>query len=214
MLKRAFDILASALGLIVLSPLFLLIAILVRMISPGPAIYRATRVGRNGRLFTLYKFRSMVVNADKQGSAITTADDHRITRIGRVLRRGKLDELPQLYNVLRGDMSLVGPRPEDPHYVAFYTPEQRKVLSVRPGITSLASLTYRDEESILKGGEWERNYLHVVMPAKLAIDMEYAEKATLIHDVVLIFRTIYWIVQSSMALTWQKLQARWRLWFE
>jgi len=213
MLKRGFDILASTLGLIVLSPLFLIIAILVRLISPGPIIYRATRVGKDGQHFTLLKFRTMVINADKHGPGVTKNNDHRITRIGRVLRRGKLDELPQLVNVLRGEMSLVGPRPEDPRYVAMYSPEQRKVLTIRPGITSVASLTYHNEESLLDGDDWETRYIRVVMPAKLAIDMDYAQNATLLRDISLIIRTILCIVQNGLRLTRQKLANRWRLRF-
>ena len=135
-LRRLLDLVASLAGLTLLSPLFVFIALLIALDSPGPVFYRGQRVGRHGRLFRLYKFRSMVISADKQGPGITAAGDARITRVGRFLRRAKLDELPQLINVLLGDMSLVGPRPEDPRYVAFYTPEQRRVLSVRPGITS------------------------------------------------------------------------------
>lgn len=190
MLKRAFDLLASGVGLIILSPLLLGIAFAVRLTSPGPALYRARRVGRHGKEFTLYKFRSMVANADRQGPGITAAQDRRITRVGRFLRRTKLDELPQLLNVLRGEMSLVGPRPEDPRYVAFYTPEQRRILDYRPGITSAASLAYRNEERILSGDNWERVYTEYVMPAKLAIDLEYAQRATLWRDMGLIFRTV------------------------
>lgn len=190
MLKRAFDILASGAGLIILSPLFLGIAIAVRASSPGPALYRARRVGRYGKEFTLYKFRSMVANADRQGPGITAAGDSRVTGVGRFLRRTKLDELPQLINVLRGDMSLVGPRPEDPRYVALYTPEQRRIREQRPGITSMASLTYRHEEQMLSGDDWECVYIEQIMPAKLAIDLEYAQRATLWQDIVLIMRTV------------------------
>ncbi len=190
MLKRLFDLLASGLGLLVLSPLFALIALLVRLSSPGPIFYRARRVGRGGREFTLYKFRSMVANADRQGPGITAAGDPRVTPIGRVLRRTKLDELPQLWNVLRGDMSLVGPRPEDPRYVALYTPEQCRVLDVRPGITSLASIEYRNEEAVLHGPDWEQRYIRDVMPAKLAIDLRYVQQATLLTDLLIILRTL------------------------
>lgn len=190
MLKRAFDLVASGVGLIVLSPLLLGIALAVRLTSPGPALYRARRVGRHGKEFTLYKFRSMVANADRQGPGITAAQDRRITRVGRFLRRTKLDELPQLLNVLRGDMSLVGPRPEDPRYVALYTPEQRRILDYRPGITSMASLTYRNEERLLAGEDWERVYVEQVLPAKLAIDLEYARRANLRRDIALILRTV------------------------
>lgn len=190
MLKRVLDLLASSAGLIILSPLLLGIALVVRLSSPGPALYRARRVGRHGKEFTLYKFRSMVANADRQGPGITATGDSRVTRVGRFLRRTKLDELPQLINVLRGDMSLVGPRPEDPRYVALYTPEQRRILDYRPGITSMASLTYRNEERLLAGEDWERVYVEQVLPAKLAIDLEYAQRATLWQDVALILRTM------------------------
>lgn len=190
MLKRSFDVLASGVGLIILSPVLLGIAIAVRVSSPGSAFYRARRVGRYGKEFTLYKFRSMVAGADRQGPGITAAADSRITGVGRFLRRTKLDELPQLLNVLHGDMSLVGPRPEDPRYVALYTPEQRRILEQRPGITSMASLTYRHEERMLSGEDWEKVYIEQVMPVKLAIDLEYAHRATLWQDIVLILRTV------------------------
>lgn len=190
MLKRAFDIVASGAGLIILFPVFLVIAIAVRMNSRGPVLYRARRVGRYGKEFHLYKFRSMVADADRQGPGITSAQDNRITPIGRFLRRAKLDELPQLINVLRGEMSLVGPRPEDPRYVALYTPEQREILQYRPGITSIASLTYRHEEQLLSGPDWEQLYVDEVMPAKLTIDLDYARRANLFTDIWLILRTM------------------------
>ena len=188
-MKRVFDVLVSGIGLVVLSPLLLAIGLAVRLTSPGAALYRAKRVGRDGELFTLYKFRSMVVDADKQGPGVTTAADARVTSIGRILRRTKLDELPQLFNVLRGDMSLVGPRPEDPRYVALYTSEQRGVLRVRPGITSPASVYYRDEERILQSENWETQYTAQVLPAKLALDLEYARRATLLTDLKIIWQT-------------------------
>jgi lipopolysaccharide/colanic/teichoic acid biosynthesis glycosyltransferase len=189
MWKRTFDIVVSLLALIVLAPVIVIIALAVRLGSPGPIFYRATRVGRGGRPFTLYKFRSMVADADKRGPGITAAGDSRITPVGRVLRRTKLDELPQLINVLRGDMSMVGPRPEDPRYVALYTPEQREILSVRPGITSLASLRYRHEEAVLAGIDWETRYIQQVMREKLAIDLEYVRRANLWQDISIIVRT-------------------------
>jgi lipopolysaccharide/colanic/teichoic acid biosynthesis glycosyltransferase len=190
MLKRLFDIFASLVGLIVLSPVLIVIAVLVKTTSEGPIFYRATRAGQYGKLFKLYKFRSMVINADKLGPGVTGAADSRITPIGRLLRKTKLDELPQLINVLRGDMSIVGPRPEDPRYVAFYTEEQRKVLEVRPGITSPASVEYRDEESMLTADDWEQYYIEIVMPAKLAIDVQYAQNANLWQDVIVILGTL------------------------
>jgi lipopolysaccharide/colanic/teichoic acid biosynthesis glycosyltransferase len=189
MLKRRFDVIVSALGLLVLSPLLLVLALLVKLSSPGTVLYRATRVGLDGQPFRLLKFRSMVANAAQIGPAVTGAADSRITPIGRFLRRTKLDELPQLLNVLRGEMSLVGPRPEDPRYVALYTPEQRRVLSVRPGITSPASIAYRSEEAMLTGDDWETHYIQHVMPAKLEIDLQYVERASLLYDLKLIFRT-------------------------
>lgn len=188
-MKRLFDVMVSGIGLLVLSPLLLAIGLAVRLTSPGPALYKAKRVGRDGELFTLYKFRSMVADADKQGPGVTTAGDSRVTPVGRILRRTKLDELPQLFNVLRGDMSLVGPRPEDPRYVALYTPEQRAVLRVRPGITSPASVHYRDEERILQGENWETQYMTQVLPAKLALDLEYAQQANLLTDLKIILQT-------------------------
>jgi lipopolysaccharide/colanic/teichoic acid biosynthesis glycosyltransferase len=191
MLKRGFDVVASGAGLVVLSPLFFVIAIAVRLNSRGPVFYRARRVGRHGKEFLLYKFRSMITDADQIGPGITSAQDNRITSVGRFLRRTKLDELPQLINVLRGEMSLVGPRPEDPRYVELYTPEQREILRYRPGITSMASFTYRNEEQLLSGDDWERMYVDQVMPAKLTIDLEYARRANLFTDVWLILRTVF-----------------------
>jgi lipopolysaccharide/colanic/teichoic acid biosynthesis glycosyltransferase len=190
LLRRLLDLLASSLGLILLSPLFLLLTLLIRFDSPGPIFYRAQRVGKDGVLFYLYKFRSMTAGADKQGPGITAAGDSRITPVGRFLRRTKLDELPQLINVLKGEMSLVGPRPEDPRYVALYTPEQRPVLAARPGITSAASLQYRHEEQLLSGADWETVYRQQVMPAKINIDLAYLQKRTVWSDLRLIVRTI------------------------
>jgi lipopolysaccharide/colanic/teichoic acid biosynthesis glycosyltransferase len=189
MFKRAFDILVSLVGLIVLSPVLLLLAIAVRATSPGPVFYRAARIGRGGVPFRLLKFRSMVIDADKIGPAVTGAADPRITPVGRLLRRTKLDELPQLWNVLVGEMSLVGPRPEAPKYVALYTPEQRAVLNVRPGITSPASVRYRNEEALLTGADWERKYVEEIMPAKLAVDLQYAAHPSLGRDIVILLQT-------------------------
>lgn len=187
---RVIDFLAALVGLVVLSPLFLVLALLIKLDSQGPVFYRARRVGRHGVPFALYKFRSMVAGADRQGPGITTAGDSRVTRVGRFLRGTKLDELPQLINVLKGEMALVGPRPEDPRYVALYTPEQWAVLAYRPGITSAASLQYRREESLLSGTDWETVYREEVMPAKLAIDLAYLQKRTVWSDLRLVMHTI------------------------
>ena len=189
-LRRLVDVVAAAGGLTLLSPLFVLVVVAIKLDSPGPAFYRAQRVGKDGKLFRLFKFRSMVADAHTRGPGITAAGDSRVTRVGRLLRRTKIDELPQLVNVLLGDMSLVGPRPEDPRYVALYTPEQRRVLNVRPGITSAASLAYRHEEKLLRGEDWEARYREEVLPDKLAIDLAYLERRTLISDLKLILRTI------------------------
>lgn len=188
--RRWLDVAASLVGLAVLSPLFIGIGLWIKIDSPGPVFYRATRVGKDGQLFRLYKFRSMVAGADKQGPGITATGDARVTRAGRFLRRSKLDELPQLINVLKGEMSLVGPRPEDSRYVALYTPQQRRVLAVRPGITSAASLVYRHEEQLLAGEDWETLYHEQVLPAKLTVDLAYLERRTLASDIKLILQTI------------------------
>lgn len=189
--RRIVDVTGAMAGLAVLSPLLLILSVLIRLDSPGTVLHRSTRVGLEGRPFTLYKFRSMVVGAALRGPAITADQDARVTRIGRMLRRTKLDELPQLVNVLLGDMSLVGPRPEDPRYVALYTPQQRAVLGARPGITSPASLRYRDEEALLTGEEWEDIYVGCILPAKLAIDLDYLGRRTVWSDLGVILVTIF-----------------------
>ncbi len=190
MAKRIFDVLVAGFGLICLSPLFLVVAVLIKVSSPGPVFYQAERVGKDGKTFRLYKFRSMVVDAAKVGPGITRAGDLRVTLAGRWLRRMKLDELPQLINVVRGEMSLVGPRPEDPRYVAYYTPEQRQVLTVLPGITSVASVRYRHEEMLLTGNDWENTYRQIVMPAKLQIELDYLRRRTLWSDLLIIGQTM------------------------
>jgi lipopolysaccharide/colanic/teichoic acid biosynthesis glycosyltransferase len=181
-LKRGFDLAAALLGLGLLAPLFAVIAAVVKLTSPGPVFYRAPRVGLGGALFGLYKFRSMHAEAPRLGPGITRAGDPRITPVGAWLRRYKLDELPQLINVVRGEMSLVGPRPEDPRYVARYSPEQRRVLTVRPGLTSVASVRYRHEEALLVGEDWEQTYLQVVMPDKLRLELAYLDGWNLSAD--------------------------------
>lgn len=193
-LKRAFDIVATSLGLLALLPVFVVIIGIIKFTSPGPIFYQAKRVGKDGKVFHAYKFRSMVVNADRIGPAVTHAQDSRVTPIGRFLRHYKLDELPQLLNVIKGEMSLVGPRPEDPRYVALYTPQQREIFKVRPGITSPASVRYRDEENLLVGADWETKYVQEIMPSKLAVDLEYARNATVWKDFSIIFQTFASIV--------------------
>ncbi len=187
--KRVLDIAASATGLVVFSPLLIGLSVAIKAHDGGPVLYASQRVGKHDRVFLLYKFRTMIVDADKQGPGITTARDLRITNVGLWLRRFKLDELPQLWNVLKGEMSLVGPRPEDPRYVAHYTPVERQVLAVRPGITGTASLAYRREERLLHDADWESRYLNEIMPAKLALELDYLRRRTLWTDVGLILRT-------------------------
>jgi len=188
MAKQAFDLLVAGVGLVVLSPLLFIIAVLIKLDSPGSVFFRGQRVGQAGRLFRILKFRTMVDNAARLGPGITAADDPRVTRVGRWLRRTKIDELPQLWNVVRGEMSLVGPRPEDPRYVALYTDEQRRILSVRPGITSPASIQYRHEEVMLPPGDMD-SYIRKVMPAKIEIDLKYLQRRTFWSDLILLART-------------------------
>lgn len=196
-MKRLFDIIASGLGLIVLSPLFAVLAVWIKADSKGPVFYRQIRVGRNNKDFQLYKFRSMRPDSDRLGLITVGGHDPRVTRSGYYIRKYKLDEFPQLINVFIGDMSLVGPRPEVRKYVDMYTPEQMHVLDVRPGITSLASIRYRNENDILAAAENpERCYTERVMPEKLAIDLEYVSKANLWTDIKLIFGTFKAIIVS------------------
>lgn len=194
-MKRLFDIVASGFGLILLSPLFAVIAIWIKADSKGPVFYRQTRVGRGNKDFRLYKFRSMRPDSDKKGLITVGGHDPRITRSGYYIRKYKLDEFPQLINVFKGEMSLVGPRPEVRKYVDMYTPEQLRVLDVRPGITSLASIRYRNENEILGASEDpDRTYIEKVMPDKIAIDLEYVPKANLLTDIKLIFSTFKEII--------------------
>ena len=181
---------AAAGGLLLTSPLLLAAGVAVRLSSPGPILYRGRRVGIGGAPFEMLKFRTMVVGADRRGPAVTLGGDDRVTSVGRILRRTKLDELPQLWNVLRGDMALVGPRPEHPDYVALYTPEQRRVLSVRPGVTGAGSVAYRHEEGHLQGPDAELRYREVLLPAKLALELDYLERRSLLLDLRLVLATV------------------------
>lgn len=191
MVKRAFDIVFAFVALVILSPLLLVFTMAVAFSSPGGGFFRQVRVGRNGRAFRLLKFRSMRPGSEAKGQLTIGGRDPRITPVGYFLRRTKLDELPQLWNVLVGDMSIVGPRPEVPRYVALYTPEQRRVLSVRPGITGMASLDYVDENELLaKAADPERAYIEQVMPAKLALDLRYVRERNLLLDLRIIAATV------------------------
>jgi lipopolysaccharide/colanic/teichoic acid biosynthesis glycosyltransferase len=194
-MNRAFDVAVSAAGLVLASPIILAAAVAVKLDSPGSAFYGGTRVGRDGRTFRILKLRTMRPQA--AGPAVTADDDPRITSVGRVLRRTKIDELPQLLNVLRGDMSLVGPRPEDPKYVALYTPEQRGVLTVRPGITGPTVLDFIDEEELLRGGDPESVYVDKVMPLKLETDLRYVRTASFAGDLSILLRTVLTVIKSG-----------------
>ncbi len=196
-LTRALDIGAAGAGLLLLAPVFVVISLAIKLSSKGPVFYKGERVGKDGCLFNLFKFRSMDVDAARRGPGITVRDDPRITSIGRFLRRTKLDELPQLINILRGEMSLVGPRPEDPRYVALYTPEQRQVLKVRPGLTSRASLYYRGEETLLGGENWETTYREQILPRKLAAELSYLRQRTFLTDLGLIVQTVVALISDS-----------------
>lgn len=196
-LKRTFDIIASAGGLIVLSPLLLILALMIKREDGGPILYRGIRVGRYGRLFKALKFRSMVVNADKIGGPSTSDDDPRLTKIGKILRDYKLDELPQLFNVLRGEMSFVGPRPEVPSEVETYTEEEKRILSVRPGITDWASLTYHNEGEILKGSpDPHKTYLEKIRPGKIKLALKYVDNNSFTTDLKIIFQTLLTLVKT------------------
>ncbi|NFT91747.1 sugar transferase [Clostridium botulinum] len=189
--KRIFDFVCSTLGIIILSPIFILISIMIKTGSDGPVFFKQIRVGEEGKDFEILKFRTMVVDAEKLGKQITVGNDNRITKIGSFLRKYKLDELPQLINVFKGDMSLVGPRPEVPRYVKMYNDEQRKVLEVKPGITDLASIRYKDENALLgKAENPEEFYINTIMPDKLALNLEYINKSNVFFDIYIIVKTI------------------------
>lgn len=190
-LKRTFDLIVSLLGIIILSPVFIIVSIAIKLDSKGSILFLQKRVGRYGKEFNIYKFRTMVTDAEKLGKQITVGKDNRITKVGAFLRKFKIDELPQLFNVLKGDMSLVGPRPEVPKYVSLYNEEQKKVLDVRPGITDIASLRYKDENDILgKVDNPEEYYINVIMKDKLQLNLEYIEKNNVFFDIYLIIKTI------------------------
>ena len=197
MVKRAFDIAASLVVLAVLAPFFPLLTITIKLDSKGPVFFRQQRVGRGGRPFVMLKFRTMAVGSSAQGE-VSVKDDPRITRVGRWLRRSKVDELPTVLNVLRGDMSIVGPRPEVPRYVALYTAEQREVLSVRPGITDFGTLVFNDEADILGSGpDAEQIYVERVLPEKLALNLEYIKRRSMAVDIAIIFKTLLLMVKRN-----------------
>ena len=193
--KRLFDLCWTIPGLLVLWPAFLVIAVLIKLDDGGAVFFRQVRAGRYGRAFRVWKFRTMIARAEQCGGPLTVGEDPRITRVGRWLRHSKLDELPQLFNVLAGQMSLVGPRPEVPHYVALYTPDQRRVLELVPGITDPASIAYRDESALLaEAPDWERQYIEVIMPEKIRLNLAYAARANRWKDFLVVVVTLLSLV--------------------
>jgi lipopolysaccharide/colanic/teichoic acid biosynthesis glycosyltransferase len=196
MLKRAFDFVSSLIGLILVSPILVTIAILIKKEDKGPVFYRGVRVGRFGKLFRIFKFRTMVVNAEKLGGPSTADDDPRITKVGKFIRKFKVDELPQLINVLKGEMSVVGPRPEVQMYVDMFAEEEKAILSVRPGITDWASIWNPDEGAILAGSpDPEKTYMEKIRPEKIRLQLKYVRERSFWNDLKIIAQTIIAIIK-------------------
>ena len=190
--KRVFDVVATLIGGLILLPIIMIISIWIKLSSRGPLFYVQSRVGKDFKLFNLYKFRSMIVDADQVGPSVTSGDDPRITKVGKIIRRTKIDELPQLLNVLKGDMSLVGPRPEIEKFVEIKREEYKKVLSVKPGITDNAAIEYRDEEEILNQYEdKEKAYIEIVLPEKIKLYYQYIDNISFVNDFKLILKTLH-----------------------
>jgi lipopolysaccharide/colanic/teichoic acid biosynthesis glycosyltransferase len=202
-LKRCFDIATATIALLLLIPVFLGIALLIKLDSSGPILYKARRIGKSGRLFHMYKFRTMRTDADRIGPALTFKDDPRITRVGQMLRKTRIDELPQLLNVLKGDMSVVGPRPEAPEYVQLEQSIWQEVLSVRPGICGLAQLAFAiDEADILSNqATVDSDYTTRILPIKLNLDLRYVHKQSLLLDLKLLFQTILLLIHQEKAVS-------------
>jgi lipopolysaccharide/colanic/teichoic acid biosynthesis glycosyltransferase len=197
MVKRAFDVVVAGGALLVLWPVLVVVAALVWLEDRGPIVYSGVRIGRGGQPFRMHKFRTMVPNADRIGGPSTAGDDPRLTRVGKTLRRYKLDELPQMFNVLKGDMSLVGPRPEVKHYVDMYSEDERQILSVRPGVTDWASIRFRDEAEILRGSaDPEQAYMELIRPEKIKLALAYARDASFMEDLRILAATARILVRD------------------
>ena len=195
MIKRLFDIVFSLLGLVILAPLFLIIAVIIKIEDGGPVFYRGVRVGKDGKLFRIFKFRTMIPDAEKAGIWATAEDDPRITKIGKILRKYKLDEFPQLINVLKGEMSFVGPRPEVPYYVGKFSEEEKAILSVRPGITDWASLWDIDEGSLLAGSaDPNKTYEEYILPVKKQLQLKYVKENSFLMDIKIILLTVFALI--------------------
>jgi lipopolysaccharide/colanic/teichoic acid biosynthesis glycosyltransferase len=197
--KRCLDLVLSAAAIVLFSPVFIVVAALIRLTSPGPVLYRGLRAGRNGRNFYILKFRTMVVDAEKKGGASTAVDDPRLTRVGRLLRKYKLDELPQFFNVLGGSMSLVGPRPQVLSYTDLYQGEERLILSIRPGITDLASLYFSDMDKVLGTGDVDAKYAKEIEPVKNGLRLRYVKEASLLLDLRILIETAFKLVGIANA---------------
>jgi lipopolysaccharide/colanic/teichoic acid biosynthesis glycosyltransferase len=197
--KRCLDLVLSAAAIVLFSPVFIVVAALIRLTSPGPVLYRGLRAGRNGRNFYILKFRTMVVDAEKKGGASTAVDDPRLTRVGRLLRKYKLDELPQFFNVLGGSMSLVGPRPQVLSYTDLYQGEERLILSMRPGITDLASLYFSDMDKVLGTGDVDAKYAKEIEPVKNGLRLRYVKEASLLLDLRILIETAFKLVGIANA---------------
>lgn len=189
--KRFLDILLILVAIPFLLPLLVMIPVAIKLDSRGPILFKAKRIGRKGKAFTMLKFRSMTVSQEECSHRITVFNDSRVTMVGRLLRKFKLDELPQLLNVLRGQMSIVGPRPEDPRYVDMYDREQKRILNYLPGLTSKSSVIFKAEEELLNTDDFERVYIERIMPEKIRIDVEFFENATLLREIGLIINTVF-----------------------
>lgn len=198
-MPRVVEIPLAIIGIMICLPVLLVVAFTIKIVEGGPVFYRGRRIGKGGKEFLLLKFRTMTLGAEKKGGALTVQSDPRVTRVGAYLRRAKVDELPQILNVLCGEMSFVGPRPEDPRYVALYTPEQRRVLTVRPGITSPASLCYRDEAKLLSGPDCEQRYIEEILPDKIRMELAYIEDRSTWIDLRIILQTIAVLVIGGRA---------------
>lgn len=195
-LKRLFDILASLILLIILSPLFIIFSIMIKLDSKGPIMFKQNRVTENGRIFKIFKFRTMVENADKNGSQVTVENDSRVTKIGKFLRKFRLDEIPQLINILIGDMSFVGTRPEVPKYVELYTDEMKATLLMKAGVTSLASIKFKDEEKLLQlDGNIDKIYIENILPQKMQYNLEYLKRFNFFYDIKLMFMTLFAVIK-------------------
>ena len=198
-MKQVFDVVAAFVVLFLALPLWALVAFLIKVDSPGPVFYKGKRVGKDGRLFFIYKFRTMTADAPQRGPGITRDGDPRVTRIGRFLRKLKIDEMPQLINVLRGEMSIIGPRPEDPRYVRLFPKEYQEILRVRPGMASPAFIRYRHEEEVLASAEEDPEdfYIRQVLPEKLKLDLEYVRRQSFAYDLVVFLRAWVSLFQRS-----------------